>query len=643
MNTRYASLLLLSALSFQLKAARISDLEYASYIALPPASPEMPPPPSNDMCSSVTPASLAVGGSLTFTGDNTGATFAGDAVSGPIFDVGLPCVWHGFTTTECANVTIDLCGTTPVWTSVYHFLTTTCPADANVVNATDFNNSDCVDGSQSIHFIALPAGTYYIPVLLNVFAEFGPYTMHVGAASCGGGVPANDLCSSVTPQALAVGTPINFSGNNTNATLAGDAVAGTLIDQVGLPCVWHSFTTTECTNVTMDLCGATPAWTNVYHLLATTCPADNNLINANDFNTTDCVDGNQTIHYNALPAGTYYVPIIYDVFSQYGAYTMHVSAVACGGGVPVNDLCSSVTPQALAINATINFSGNNTNATLAGDAVPGTLIDQVGLPCVWHAFTTTECADVTMDLCGATPAWTNVYHLLATTCPADNNLINANDFNTTTCVDGNQTIHYIGLPAGTYYVPLLYDAFGQNGAYTMHVHAGLCANAPPVNDLCTSVTAVTIAMGTTTTFTGNSINATSTGDAVPGTLIDQVGLPNVWHEFTIAECADVTVNYCATDTNFHTVWSILATTCPANNNLVPATSSDSTSCANGNQTNFYNNLPAGTYYLPVLMNPFNNTVGPYSIDVQAVVCDSSSCDGGLVSVTGDGTDRKSVV
>ncbi|MBP7450185.1 MAG: hypothetical protein KA817_09110, partial [Flavobacteriales bacterium] len=35
--------------------------------------------PVNDLCTSVTPGSLEIGATLTFNGDNTDATFAGDA------------------------------------------------------------------------------------------------------------------------------------------------------------------------------------------------------------------------------------------------------------------------------------------------------------------------------------------------------------------------------------------------------------------------------------------------------------------------------------------------------------------------------------------------------------------------------------
>ena len=58
------------------------------------------------------------------------------------------------------------------------------------------------------------------------------------------------------------------------------------------------------------------------------------------------------------------------------------------GGAPVNDQCSQVTPQALAIGASLTFTGTTVNATGAGDAEAGTIFDAGGdTSSVWHAFT----------------------------------------------------------------------------------------------------------------------------------------------------------------------------------------------------------------------------------------------------------------
>jgi hypothetical protein len=581
------------------------------------AAPGLGGGPSNDLCGDVSAETLTIGASLTFTGDNTGATFDGDAVPGSFMDLGLPSVWHAFTTTDCADVTISYCGIDPVFGNTWNWLATTCPADV-MINATTFNTDDCGDGNKTLYFNALPAGTYYLPILLEPFSGAqGPYSVEVAADGCGSNSPANDLCTNVTAQALAIDGSLTFTGDNTGATFDGDAVPGSFMD-LGLPSVWHAFTTTDCADVTISYCGIDPVFGNTWNWLATSCPADV-MINATTFNTDDCGDGNKTLYFNALPAGTYYLPVLTEPFSgAQGPYSVEVAAAGCGSNSPTNDLCTNVTAQALAIGASLTFTGNNTGATFDGDAVPGSFMD-LGLPSVWHAFTTTDCADVTISYCGIDPVFGNTWNWLATTCPADV-MINATTFNTDDCGDGNKTLYFNALPAGTYYLPVLTEPFsGAQGPYSVEVSAAGCGSNSPDNDLCTNVTAQALALGASVEFTGDSEGATLPGDAVEGSLIAQVGLPNVWHAFTLSECADLTIAYCGTYPVFSNVWNLLATSCPADE-LVFSVSNNTEDCPDGNRTAYYTAVEAGTYYLPVLVDPFSNSEGPYTVTVSAVEC-----------------------
>ncbi len=133
------------------------------------------------------------------------------------------------------------------------------------------------------------------------------------------------------------------------------------------------------------------------------------------------------------------------------------------------------------------------------------------------------------------------------------------------------------------------------------------------------MTAEELAIGASLTFNGDSEGATLTDDAVEGSLIAQVGLPNVWHAFTLTECADLTVAYCGTDPAFSNVWNLLATSCPADE-LVFSVSNNTEDCPDGNRTAYYTAVQAGTYYIPVLVDPFSNSEGPYTVTVSAVEC-----------------------
>ena len=139
----------------------------------------------------------------------------------------------------------------------------------------------------------------------------------------------------------------------------------------------------------------------------------------------------------------------------------------------MNDNCAGVTAEALATGSTLTFTGTTAGATDAGDYVPGSELD--GQPAsVWHAFTTTECTDVTISYCGTTPAFGNVWIFLAPSCPAGDDYILASSYDFTTCPDGNVTLFYTFLPAGTYYLPVMFDDAQANGPYTIDVTAAAC-------------------------------------------------------------------------------------------------------------------------------------------------------------------------
>ena len=292
--------------------------------------------------------------------------------------------------------------------------------------------------------------------------------------SAQGVIPPNDLCANITPEALPTGSTLTFTGDNTNATFAGDSEPGTLLDQYPFPNTWHAFTTTDCADVTVSYCATDSGWSNVWKLLTRQCPADT-LINPSVMETTTCANGNWSFRFNTLPAGTYYLPVPNVGFGQGGgAYTIEVSAAVCGNLPPANDLCSNVTPENLSVGGTLTFTGDNTNATFAGDSEPGTLLDQYPFPNTWHAFTTMDCADVTVSYCATDSGWSNVWKLLTRNCPADT-LISPETSDTTTCVNGNWTFRFNTLPAGTYYLPVPNVGFGQGGgAYSIAVTAVQC-------------------------------------------------------------------------------------------------------------------------------------------------------------------------
>lgn len=141
--------------------------------------------------------------------------------------------------------------------------------------------------------------------------------------------------------------------------------------------------------------------------------------------------------------------------------------------------------------------------------------------------------------------------------------------------------------------------------------------AQPVNDQCTSVTPVALAIGSTLTFTGTTVGATTINDGVEGhALMTSPGDASVWHAFTTTACSDVKVLYCNTPLPATAQWNFL-TTCPGNVDVSFSLANFGIFCTNGQFGINWVNLPAGTYYLPILATA---TSGVYEISVSSVAC-----------------------
>lgn len=143
--------------------------------------------------------------------------------------------------------------------------------------------------------------------------------------------PVNDRCSDVTAQALSVGSPITFTGTTTGADTIGDYGSGSPLEGSNAS-VWHAFTLTECANVSVAYCGTSPAFEQVWGLLASTCPAST-VRYADGINTLTCGDGNTTLTFDSLGAGTWYLPVLFDAEDANGDYTMEVGASSCVTGL----------------------------------------------------------------------------------------------------------------------------------------------------------------------------------------------------------------------------------------------------------------------------------------------------------------------
>jgi len=277
--------------------------------------------------------------------------------------------------------------------------------------------------------------------------------------------PPNDNCADTSIIPIAADSSYTWTGDSTYATPE--------CSLLGWPAeVWVGFSITEPLNVSVDLCGTTPAFNTIGIVLVQGCPcATTKSYSAYDFST--CGDGNGTIYFNSVPPGDWYYPI-YTAPGSVGPYTLTVKTTI-PPPPPPNDNCGDVVPFDLAVGSPVTITGDNTGATSDCAALgwPGE---------AWFAFTTTETLDITVDLCGTTPAFGQAGIVLVPDCPCSTYLFYGVSYSFS-CYDGNITMTFYNVPAGTSYYPMYSQQGIALGPYTINFSAALpCSlECPPVN------------------------------------------------------------------------------------------------------------------------------------------------------------------
>ena len=548
---------------------------------------------------------LTVGTScVTIAGSTIGATQSLPAILCNGFTAGSSLdVWFTFTATA-TTTTITATGLGD-FDVVMEVFSGTCG------NLTSLGCADATFPPNSLveTFVAntVAGQTYYARIYCytppaNVSTDFTICAFSQG----GGNAPPNDDCTGATAANLSVGSTITLSGDNTNATV--DAPTTFTI-------VWEAFTITDCANIDIGYCAAGSVFDDFLVNLSVGCP---------DFLTglltgTVSVD-NCTLSFLQLPAGTYYIPVMVDAaLTPVGAYSITVTASACGGNPPANDLCDSATP--IGVNATcVGTAGTTENATqsLAPAACSG--FTAASASDVWFSFTAVG-TSTTVEVTGAGDATTGmdpVLEAFSGTCAALTSL---------GCMDatlrgGTETLVLTTTPGTTYlyriyhwpYVPQ--TVFG----FTTCVYGAGGGNTPP-NDDCNGAVVIPLPVPGSIQLSGDNTGATVDP---PTTLV------LVWEAFSITACADVVVNTCVPGFEFDLNYVNLAVNCPDFLTAILTGGLSNDSCT----VSFFS-LPPGTYYVPVRVDPALAPVGPYTIEVSAVPCTTAGpyCDAGAVATT----------
>ncbi len=273
----------------------------------------LPPPPPNDQCTAVTPVTIAPGGSATFTGTTEGATTTNDGAF-----TAYPTVWHAFTLTGCADVTLSYCGNNPPFGNIWLNLATACPP-FSFTPAGTYNNTSCTSGPANyvVTWVNLQAGTYYVPIMgLSTVPGFqntpGPYSVTLTTVACPP-PPPNDNCVDAIP--VSCGSVV--TGSTTQAT-----------NETGLPCgsankgVWYSLTLPTSGIISINTCTGTnyDSWLSIY---SGTCGA------LTCIGTNDDFCGLQSqVTTPPLPAGTYLI-LVSGYGTTSGNFTLTINCTLC--------------------------------------------------------------------------------------------------------------------------------------------------------------------------------------------------------------------------------------------------------------------------------------------------------------------------
>ncbi|MCH7701501.1 MAG: hypothetical protein IID37_07415 [Planctomycetes bacterium] len=213
--------------------------------------------PANNACGDVSVDTLNPGDTLSYTGDLTGATLTCAALGA------LGETWHAFDLTATEDVTTDHCGTVPVFGNAFIVIEPQCPCSGAFIFADNFDQNTCADGNWSIHYLGVPAGDYWTPVILDpAFGNDGPYSWNISAAGGEGGIPCGDIsqfqaaCGSPLPDG-SLGMRVTF----TDSTHSGETVTFTLSGSLGVLVVDRPVIGNRAQLLSPPVLGGTGDWT----------------------------------------------------------------------------------------------------------------------------------------------------------------------------------------------------------------------------------------------------------------------------------------------------------------------------------------------------------------------------------------------
>lgn len=422
-------------------------------------------------------------------GSNVGST--GTDITSCAFE-DFTDVWHCYTPSCTGTATISTCGNESMDTTLAVF--DSC-GGAELACIDDF----C--GLQSELQVQVTAGeTYYIRVAGYNGAQ-GDYTLNVSCMEPSG----NDLCADA--ETIGDGdTSFSTIGAGTDGPeLPPDCEEGFGLFFVND--IWYDYTATCTGDLVVSTCNIADYDTRLAAYEGFDCPVDNDrLVGCND-DGEGCTGFTSEMVFPVVEGGQYKLRV--GGFAGSGTGTLNITCdaanPACVGAAgscfethdtpgcddagccdqicdldsfccdvawdegcvdnaniycatPPNDNCEDTPIEQLPF----TFTGSNLNATSDCALFPGEN--------VWIAFELPTDSAVHLEYCGSDPVFGNAWLNLAIGCPCES-FTAAGSFNFTDCADGNVTIEWDFMTAGTYYYPVLTEP-GSEGIYNITVTAG---------------------------------------------------------------------------------------------------------------------------------------------------------------------------
>jgi len=389
--------------------------------------------------------------------------------------------------------------------------------------------------------------------------------------------PANDDCVNADDAGtLTSGIPVQMDGTTLDATE--DCV------EFWVPEVWIKFTITSCMDVTIDYCDDENDVMESSSVLFDGCPCDDPF-SSNEWHGCASNSNPARTWYDLNP-GTYYYAILETEEDDKGApYTINITGVNCPG-VPENDDCYDAEEF---FGEVTEWPFTTRNATYDGS---GSCIEEG--PNVWFVYTPSFTGNAGISLSDLG------YDAIIAVYDGDDCSPLPTELGCTeeaelefAVVSGQQYLIEIGGQEGDW----------GNGTITL----GEIADVPFNDDCSNADNGGTLQAGVTVQFTGSLVNATLECDLL---YTDA----EVWIEFTVPACMDITIDYCDDENSDLEAAHHLHTDCSCeeyiNSNL-------NDFCDNDNPSISWYNIQAGTYYYPVIAT---EEVETYTVNVTGVNC-----------------------